>query len=355
MASKTGPDTDGLIRRLKAEPFRFDFFHAVRLLEGAFRDRAPVGHSRHPAEDPVRFGQNPSLAFAPGAVAAFATGEGDREDVGAGRLFVNCFGLLGPNGPMPFRLTEHVRNRARHHRDIALARFLDVFHHRMLSLFYRAWAANHQTVSYDRAETDRFAVYIGSLFGIGMPSLRDRDAVPDAAKLHYSGRLVCQTRHAEGLRAILGDYFCVPSEIEQFVGQWLGLATEYRWRLGDSRETGTVGAIAILGEHIWDCRQKFRVTFGPMGFDEYQRLLPGGDSFRRIVTWIRNYCGDALSWDLRLILRAAEVPALRLGQVGRLGWSTWLGGMPFSEDADDCVLRPTSGYWVGFRIQGLGD
>ena len=123
------------------------------------------------------------------------------------RLAVNFFGLFGPNGPLPLHLTEYARNRLRAESDPTLVRFIDLFHHRMLTLFYRVWAAAQPTVSFDRPETDRFALYVGSLFGLGMPSLRNRDAFPDLARLHYAGQLACQTRHPDGLNAMISDYF----------------------------------------------------------------------------------------------------------------------------------------------------
>jgi type VI secretion system protein ImpH len=206
-------------------------------------------------------------------------------------------------------------------------------------LFYRAWACNRQTISHDRPYDDRFSAYIGSLIGIGTDSLRNRDAVPDMAKLYYSSQLVCQTRHAEGLRGILEDYFGVKTVIEEFVGQWVDLPEAYRCRLGQSAENATVGVNAVVGSRIWDCQQKFRIVMGPMALSDYERMLPGSGSFERFKAWVRNYAGDGLSWELRLILKAAEIPELRLGEAGRLGCTTWLKSRPFEKDVEDLVLE----------------
>ena len=88
--------------------------------------------------------------------------------------------------------------------------------------------------------------------------------------------------------------------------------------------TAELGRSALLGARVWSRQHKFRIVFGPLGLAEYERLLPGGLSFHRLVPIVRNYAGDVLIWDVTLILRAAEVPAIRLGQQGRLGWTTWL-------------------------------
>ena len=123
---------------LASAPFEFDFFTGVsecwRLRH--VQDMPRVGESISPRQDPVRFGQNPSLAFAPATLESFSPAT----DGLPARLQVYFLGLFGPNGPLPFHLTEFAHERLHAHRDPSLTRFLDVFHHRMLSLFYRAWA-----------------------------------------------------------------------------------------------------------------------------------------------------------------------------------------------------------------------
>ena len=329
-------DVPAMLRELALSPQTFDFFRAVRLFECAYPQRPRVGADNRAAGDPVRFGQVPSLAFAPTTVAGFEPGFDGRPP----RLLVNFLGLLGPNGPMPLHLSAYVWDRLRNHHDRTLARFLDLFNHRMVALFYRAWAHNQQAVSYDRGGRDKFTAYVGSLIGIGVESLQRRDAVGDVAKLHYAGRLLSQTKHAEGLRAILSDYLQVPVEIEQFVGQWVQVPEESRCVLGVSPDTGTLGQTAIVGSRVWDVQQKFRIRFGPVSRADYEKMLPGGESLRRMVAWVRSYVGDEFDWDVRLVLRRDDVPAARLGQTGRLGWSTWLHAAAPKKDADDLVLRP---------------
>jgi type VI secretion system protein ImpH len=252
---------------------------------------------------------------------------------------VNFLGLLGPQGPMPLHITEYVYNRELNHDDPTLARFLDLFNHRMICLFYRAWAVNRQTVSYDRRQDDRFSAYIGSLIGIGRPAFSDRDALPDVAKLHYSGHLACQTRHAEGLRSILENYFGVATSIREFVGQWIDIPDVYKCRLGASPDNATIGSTAVVGSRIWDCQHKIRIIMGPMELASYERLLPGSTSFSQLKAWLSNYFGDEISWDLQLVLMAPEVPTVRLGQEGRLGRTAWIKSRPFEADVKDMIIQ----------------
>ena len=336
MATEDRTEAYSLINRLYERPFSFNFFQAVRRLECAHADLPRTGHSLRPSQDPVRFCQEASLAFAPRTIGGFRTEPG----VPTPRMYVNFLGLLGPNGPMPLHITQYVRERVLIHHDRALARFLDVFNHRMVSFFYRAWAANQQTVQFERGDEDCFAVYIGSMFGIGMETLRKRDAVPDVAKLHYSGHLVSQTRYPEGICDLLQDYYGIRVSITEFIGQMLDVPDDCLCRLGESPETGCIGWTAIVGRRVWECQQKFRMRFGPMMLSEYERLLPGGDSLRRLLAWLKNYLADELLWDVQLVLKKEEVPALKMGTVGRLGWTSWLTSKPLDHDADDLILQP---------------
>jgi len=208
-------------------------------------------------------------------------------------MTVSFFGMMGPNGPLPLHMTEYARDRMRNSGDHVLVRFFDIFHHRMLSLFYRAWARNQQTVSHDRAADsaaegpgssrvvhDRFAMYIASMIGRGERSALNRDDVSDLSKLYYSGRLASSTRNSEGLAAILSSYFSVPCKIEPFVGQWIDLPEESKCHLGRSQETGTLGMTAIVGSRVWDVQSKFRIRLGPMDFETFSSLLPASAGIR---------------------------------------------------------------------------
>jgi type VI secretion system protein ImpH len=370
MADENRPAADRvgqLLDELRRQPHKFDFHQALRRLEAALGRSPRLGTSLRPADDPIRLSQEPSMTFAPSTLASCEPGAGGRRP----RLAVYFLGLFGPNGPLPLHMTEYARDRIRNSQDATFARFTDIFHHRALSLFYRAWSAAQPTTHYDRPDSDRFVAYVGALAGIGMPSLTDRDEMPDLAKLHFAGRLVCQTRHPEGLQALLNEFFQLPMQLDEFIGHWVRLPDDCRCVLGGGGSgsatnsplsprgrgaggegassaqplgaplgTGQLGISATIGERVWDCQQKFRIIAGPMGFADYERLLPGGASLRRLLSVVDNYVGLALDWDLHLILKKQEVPATQLGSLGRLGWTTWLVSQPSPRDAADLVLQP---------------
>jgi type VI secretion system protein ImpH len=305
----------------------------MRLLEAAYPDRPRLGRSARPAQDAVRLGQEPDVVFAPATLAAWE----ERAPLPP-RLLVRFFGLFGTDGPLPLHLTEHARDRRRLARDPTLHRFADLFHHRALSLFWRAYADSRPTISFDRPQDDRFATYVGALIGLGSEALRDRDAMPDLTKLHFAGLLGNQTRNAEGLAAILSAFFTMQVRIATFVGTWLTLEAADRTCLGAQAENATLGASVLLGARVWSRSQKFRIVFGPLDLADYLRLLPGGTSFHRLIPIVRNYAGDTLIWDVNLILKEAEIPRTELGRQGRLGWTTWLQPRRQQTDAADLFL-----------------
>ena len=338
MAGTNGQTPDRLSEQLEKNPFEFDFYRAVRLLQCAHPEFPPIGYSDTPAQDPVRFGQNPSLAFAPSTIESVQRSAA----VPVPRMFIHCFGLLGPNGPLPLHLTEYARERQRNAHDNTLTAFLNVLNHRLTSLFFRAWADSQKALDLDRpSQEQRFSIYIGSVLGVGMESLQNQDEVPDWAKLYFAGRLATGSRNAEGLQSILQDFFGLKTEILTMVGRWLDLPADCLCKLGDSPETGSLGLTTIVGTRIWECQLSFRVKFGPMSLADLERMLPDGAAFKRLRDWIRNYAGREYFWDVQLVLKASEVPTPCLGQSGRLGWTTWLKTVPLKADAEDLVIVPT--------------
>jgi type VI secretion system protein ImpH len=314
-----------------------DFFRAVRLIDAAHPDLPRTGEAFSPAQECVRFGQLPELAFATSPLDSFVPATGTEPP----RLNVNFLGLLGPNGPLPTHLTEHARDRLRNHGDRTLVAFLNIFHHRIISLFYRAWMVNQLAADLDRPENPVFSCYIGSMFGAGTDVHRGTDSIPLNAKLYFAGRLANPVRNIEGLESILREFFSVPASVETYVGRWLPLPGDSRLRLDGAPATCTLGQTAVIGSRVWDTQLSFRVHMGPMNLADYRRLLPGGDSFRRLRHWILDYAGIEFFWDVRLILRAGEIPPLRLGAGGqRLGWTTWLHSNPPARDAGDLVVTP---------------
>ena len=333
MGAAMGRETDALafFAELQAAPYQYDFYQTLRRLECLYDEKPRWGQALRPVDEPVRLGQDPDLSFAPAPLASFEARDGRTP-----RLQVRLFGLFGPNGPLPIHLTEYARERLHHAGDPTFSRFLDIFHHRFLALFYRAWAQAQPHVNRDRPSDDRFTSYVGAFLGMAPAAFRDRDALPDLAKFFHVGSLIRQVRNVEGLTHVLQHFFRVPVRIEEFVGHWLSLSAGERTTL--SSERAVLGSGAVLGSRVWDRQHKFRIHLGPLTLEQYESFLPGGVPLRKLVDWVRLYLCFELDWDVRLILKRHEVPPLKLGAGRRLGWTTWLGQRRAATPADDLCL-----------------
>jgi type VI secretion system protein ImpH len=329
-----------VLQALQSAPHAYSFYQAVRLLECCFPALPRVGTSRRLRDDAFRIGQEPELDFAPATLSGFKAASGAS---GKPRVTVRFQGLMGPNGALPLHLTEYARDRLRNSGDPTLVHFLDVFHHRLLSLFYRAWAEAQPVVSLDRAasdfQADNFGRWTASLAGYGMKSLRGRDSVPDSAKLAGTGLFARNVRNADGLATIVADYFQVPARVQPWHPQWLRLSADNQSQLGFDPSKGRLGRSAVLGSRVWDCQSNFLLVLGPLSHEQFERFLPGQPSMQRLKDWVMNYCNFELGCRVRLVLKKDEVPAVRMGKAGQLGRTSWLGTRRSARDADDLELR----------------
>jgi type VI secretion system protein ImpH len=258
----------------------------------------------------------------------------------AGRLKIRGYflGLFGPNGPLPLHLTEYAHERSTNFRDPTFEAFADVFHHRMLELFYRAWAEARPAVHFDRPTQDRFAQYVGALVGISGTGLRNRDSWPDRARLFFSGLLAGGTRTRTALESLLQEYLGLGVQVRECIGQWLPIAANERSRLGDESESAVLGVSAILGERVWNVQHKIRLVIGPVTLGELMRFLPGGAPLQRLTHIMLSYLGFEYAWDVQFLTKRERLPGVRLGQFGHLGWTAWVDPDPRGAPADDVII-----------------
>jgi type VI secretion system protein ImpH len=343
MAAQSGGTDSSVERLLFEEGYRLDFFQAVRVLERLYPYRQPIGGNATPADEVVRFRSRLSLSFPPSAIHEITPAKDGEEPA---QITVAFMGLTGLLGVLPRHYTELLLERVRH-KDLTLRDFLDLFNHRLISLFYRAWEKYRVPIAYERValkrqEDDRFTLCLFDLLGMGTKGLRGRLAMDDKVLLFYAGLLAQHPRSASALAGLLQDYFEVPVAVTQFIGQWLRLSKENRSCLGGDAANNALGVSAVAGERVWDQQAKFKLRVGPLTFPEFCQFLPGESGFRVLVQLSRFFAGMACDFDMQLILKAAEVPWCRLGGTGepaaRLGWSAWLKTKEFTRDAKDAIF-----------------
>lgn len=336
LEAAAGLTAQALWQRLQDRPYDFDLFQALRRIEGTNRHLPRLGEALRPQDEPVRFAQEASLSFAPSPITQLQASE-----MTPVRLVQRVFGFLGPNGALPIHLTEYVRERAMHHGDQTMQRFLDMLLHRFGLLFYRAWTRAQPAVLLDRADDASIERWLGALFGFGGEAFRTRDELPDHAKLFYAGRLSRGVRDADGLRAWIQVQFDVPVRVEQFAGHWMPLAEEERSRLTRHGQQG-LGRGAVLGKQVWDVQHKFRIVVGPLPLAQYREFLPGAKGLAMLRSLVRQYVGFEFAWDVQLILHRDDVPAWSLGRspvAGALGRSSWMNQKQRRRNAADLIMN----------------
>lgn len=322
---------------LEAEPWSHDFFATLRRIETLRPDLPRLGHAAVPGQEPVRIGQEPTLAFAPAVFSALEAAT----DHTPPRLRQAFFGYIGPNGPLPVHLSDFVRERVVQAGDHTLLHFLDQFAHRFALHLYRAWAQARPTVGLDRPQEDDFRRRVGAFAGMGSPGRQEKDRFNDDARLYFSGWMLRQVRNQESIEAVLSGYFGVGVEVQPWEGHWEVLEPDQCSRLGLGCQP--LGRGAMLGTRVWDRQHRINLRLGPMGLAQYTDFLPDGTAFARLCDWMQHLLGDEFAWSLTLVVRHREVPQTRLGQRlgngARLGWTSWLAQHgQRTRDADEVRL-----------------
>jgi type VI secretion system protein ImpH len=331
-----------LERALRDEPTAFSFFQAVRLLSQLRPTRSAVGGWADPASETVRFSASTSLGFPASEIQSLVLPEA--EDAPPGRMTVNFLGLTGPQGVLPHFYTEHAGALARA-RDTALRDFLDLFNHRVLSLFYRAWKSHRAPVLQEEGAEDRVHDHMLDVAGLGTAGLRGRLPLPDATLAFYAGLLALRVRPADWLARLIGDYFDVAADVEQFVGEWRSVDAHGQCTMGADDDAGRLG-FGVLGNAAWDAQARVRLRLGPLSRAQYDAFLPGGSAYDALCALARLYAADEVGVDAQLVLARGEVPGCRIGPPSRdgpapprLGRGTWLASRPLQRDPDETMLR----------------
>jgi len=343
------PAEEKLEERLFTEPYRFDFFQAVRLLERLTPDRLPVGRVNEEGQvilaerEVARFRTSVSLWFPPSQVHNLEQAQ-EEEGGRPPKMEVAFMGLTGPVGVLPNHYTELLIERLRAG-DRALYDFLDLFNHRLISFFYRAWEKYRFPVAYERRPgDDQFTLWLFALVGLATRGLRGQMSLRDESLLCYGGLIAQRPHSASAFAAIVSNYFGVPVAVIQFAGQWLDLDAESVSKLG--RANNALGVSAVAGARVWDSQSKFRLKIGPIGYKQFAAFLPVGSAYEPMMDLVRFLAGPEFDFDAQLVLKAEEalgtVLTTRARRRPMLRWNTWLKTKPFVNDDEQVVLNATS-------------
>jgi type VI secretion system protein ImpH len=349
MATESRRENAPLEQLLFQEPFRFNFFQAVRLVERLDERREPVGHDSRPGREAVRFVARLGLSFPASSIHDLRPSVFDRDLTPPDTpiMTVSFMGLTGPMGVLPTFYTERMieeflRCRRLKRDSISpLAAFLDLFNHRLISLFYRAWDKYHPYSACDRAAREPLDRTVFSLAGLRLPASVEPAPFTGEALLFYAGLFASRHRYAAGLEELLKGRFGESVEVIQFVGRWLSVGEGDRSRLSSRGQNNQLHVNLSLGSRVWDERGKFRLRVGPLTFERYAELLPGRPTFTALVKLARLYIGAEYEFDVQLVIRAQDVPRSCLGKApagAQLRRTLWLTCRQPAVDVDNMIF-----------------
>ncbi len=293
----------------RSEPDFFEFVRRIESVEG----RHEVGRSTERAHEPMRFGQMPHLNYAESAIAEIV----DRALPG---VFVNFFGLWGPNGPMPLELTGYVYRRMHNHGDNAPRRFADIVNHRFLGLYYRAWKAVEQAALFDKPGGGLVAKVSSAL--AGEPCRGTHLSSYDAAR--WSGLFGVASKSRDGLTTLLRSALKLPVVIRDGLESEGKIPSESRCRLGRSG-VAELGVSTQLGSRFRTRTRQFSIEIRSLTYRQALELFPGLPGYRRICELVQCYLDRPLDWELCLVVKTDTVPATSLSGKCQLGRSVFLG------------------------------
>lgn len=341
-----------VIELLFAQPYRFQFFQAVRMLE-LWLKRNGVPHEGAVANF-LRFQNSVSLNFPasqiealqpePRALARDAGALSDalkRAELKYIRITPAFMGFLGMSGTLPAHYTERIAAHALYEKDEGPRAFLDTFSNRALALFYEAWRKYRLELKYEIGGKDKFLPLLLSLAGLGHASLQRRlddgaGGVLDESIGYFAAAMRHRPASAISIGRVLSEYFGQSIHITQFVGCWYEVPQSQQTTLGHCN--AILGSSAMVGARVWLRDLRLRLTIGPLDQAHFDGFLPGGTAGRALAQMLTMFTGLCLEYEVQLVLRAADVRGTSLAPQrsgGRLGWDSFLitGGQ--SQDRAD--------------------
>lgn len=338
---------DALRQRLLTRGWEFDFFQAVWLLDGMLGDKQPVGERGPVAEEAIQFRPDVSLGFPATDIRRIF----QRNDAGSDRspycVEVTFLGLYGVSSPLPVHYAVDILRAVDKAGTLSTPSaeydgipgaadatpaptptrdFLDIFHHRLISFFYRAWLKYRFYRSYSLPHRDVITKYLLWFIGVEPNATADELGLPPDRLLRYAGALTQRPKCAQLLEGIISDYWHGLSvTVHQAVGRWVTVSGADMNSLGRAR--CGLGTDLTIGEQVYDLSGLFSISIGPLDWETYQLFLPGQPCFCETRAIVRLYCDDPLAFTIELELRADQVPELQLtsgSSAGRLGFTSWV-------------------------------
>jgi type VI secretion system protein ImpH len=311
------------------------FFELLRQLEGA---NGRFGRVGGPSNEPARLGQRARLNVATRDIAGFTP----KSETHPAKVEVEVLGLLGPEGILPLHMTRWILERLSERwfetgadsesSDTTFLEFCNMLQHRMLSLYWRAWADSRPGVQYEQDTGGRTQSIIDTLAGVGLPGTQNASQIN--LKQRHATSLGQEVHGVERLANLLEDFIGAPVTIQEFTGGWLEIPQSLQSQLGT--EFSGLGTGAVVGTRVFQPQKGAELQVGPLSLTRYKQILELPNLVAQVRQLIIFAVGKDTEFDLRLILEGAEIPEPKIGSC-QLGRTTWLSPKR-TNDAKDLRL-----------------
>ena len=298
----------------------FSFYELIRLLESIHQDSSGLGREGPAREEKIRLRPDIALSFPRSDVTSV---ESKKDASGRERFLITVgfLGLYGPASPLPSFFTESIYDDD--DEDATRARaFLDILHHRLLSLLYRSWTKYRYPVVFSPNGQDVFSRNLIPL--TGGENVEDSGFSP-LELLRGLGHLTRLPRSASGLQGLLEEFLDgIPVTIQECAERWAYLKPDQKSSLG--RANASLGLDCLAGEKVKDRGGKFRIVIGPVRYEDFLTLLPQGERYKRLRSLVRLFLIDPLEFEVEAVLMGEETPPAVLDEKSamHLGWNSWL-------------------------------
>ena len=332
MATENRQKTSALIKKIETAPWRFDFFQLVRLLEREHSKNAlsEVGNFTPANSEALRFKTNPHLNFEPAPVKSVKPAS----EKNYKKIETNFWGLNGSSGTLPFHYSDLILQRMRNN-DHALRDFLDIFNHRSLSLFYKAWLKHrpwlkhlHKDSEFSKFNVNRHEQLLKGLTGLAHQKTAAFNKL-QGAWLNYAGFASARVCSASLLKHAIEHHFDLRISINEFKGQWENLPLDVRSQLGSRHSAGinnVLGVNTILGTRCWNAQNRFEIEIIDIEYSQFMSLSPGSEKLHALYQLIKFKVGTELDFDLTLKVQKNKLlPAKCSSKTpSQLGWNSRL-------------------------------
>ncbi len=337
MASETRIQSSDLKKRLLEKPKRFSFYQAVQLIENFSKDSIRIGGSGPPTREAVRLRPSVGVSFPSSDIEEIEEYE-DKESGDRKYLITTTFmGLYGVASPLPTYyceeiLEDEVENLNDDERS-PTRDFLDIFHHRILSLLYRCWLKYRYLFQFYPDGNDETSRRFLCLIGIDPENRNAYLPVAPIALLRFAG-LISQLPHSgASLETMLSAFFSgIPVSVVQCHPRWVNIPDDQRTKLG--QQGCGLGEDMVMGARMLDQMGSFRVKLGPLSKKEFKSFFPVERNYSQLVFLVKFFVEMALEFDVELVLRKEDVTPVELGgeEPVYLGWNSWVLSREVMED-----------------------